>query len=62
MTRKERKELARKIVKYETMIQKSESDKTIEFAKEKLNELIMSTDFNLEDMAYIDDLVRKSLT
>ena len=62
MNRKERREFARKIAKYEKVIQKSESKETIKSVQEELENLIMSTDFDLEDMAYIDDLVQKSLT
>lgn len=65
MTRKERRELARKIAKYERMIQKSESKETIEFAKGKIEELITSSltiETTLEDIDYIDDLVKRLLT
>jgi hypothetical protein len=65
MTRKERRELARKIAKYEKLIQKSESEETIEFAKGKIEELITSSltiETTLEDMDYIDDLVKRLLT
>jgi len=64
MTRKEQKELAQKIVKYERMIQKSESKETIEFAENKINELItlsLEKGLTLTDMEYIDDLIQKSL-
>lgn len=64
MTRKEQKELAQKIVKYERMIQKSESKETIEFAENKIDELItlsLEKGLTLADMEYIDDLIQKSL-
>ena len=61
MNRKERREIARKIAKYEKVIQKSESKETIKSAQDKINEIIMSTNFDLEDMAYIDELVQKNL-
>jgi hypothetical protein len=65
MNRKERRELARKIAKYEKMIQRSESEETIEFAKGKIEELITSSltiETTLEDMDYINDLVKRLLT
>ena len=65
MSRKERRELARKIAKYEKVIQNSESKEAIDFAKMKIEEIIKSsliTEITLEDMDYIDNLVQRILT
>lgn len=61
MTKQECKELAKQIAKYEIVIQKSESKEAVLAAKQQLTNLIMSTDFSFEDMAYIDELVKKVL-
>ena len=66
MTRKDRRELARKIAKQEQIIKKYKDDKdAVKAAQDRIDEIITSyltIETTLEDMDYIDELVQKILS
>ena len=60
MKNKERKILAKKIAKAESIIQANSNSKAVERAKNEIFELSSQID-NLEDMLMIDELVQEIL-
>ena len=60
MKKKELKNLAQKIVKYERIIQTSDDKKLVHQAEEEIMRLSSSVD-SLEDMVAIDELVMELL-
>ena len=63
MTRKERRELARKIAKEEKVIRKYKNDKdAVDNAQERISKLILSYELTPDDIDYMDDLIQKILS
>ena len=60
MKKKEIKNLAQKIAKYERIIQNSDDDKMVRQAQEEIKRLSSSVD-SLDDMVAIDELVMELL-
>ena len=60
MKKKEIKNLAQKIAKYERIIQNSDDDKMVRQAQEEIMHLSSSVD-SLDDMVAIDELVMELL-
>ena len=60
MKRKEKKQLAERIAKYERIIQQSDDEKLIKEAQTKTMELCSHVD-NIEDMVEIDEIVQSLL-
>ena len=60
MKKKEIKNLAQKIAKYERIIQNSDDDKMVRQAQEKIMEITSSVN-SLDDMVAIDELVMELL-
>ena len=60
MKKKEIKNLAQKIAKYELIVQTSDDKKAVRQAQETIMELTSSVD-NMEDMIAIDELVMELL-
>jgi phage shock protein A len=60
MKKKEIKNLAQKIAKYERIIQNSDDDKMVRQAQEEIMRLSSSVD-SLDDMVAIDELVMELL-
>lgn len=60
MKRKEKKQLAEKIVKYERIVQSSDNEKEIKEAQNKILELSSHVN-NIEDIMEIDEMVQDLL-
>ena len=60
MKRKEKKQLAEKIAKYERIVQSSDDEKEIKEAQNKILELSSHVD-NIEDIMEIDEMVQDLL-
>ena len=62
MTKKQMKQLAAKIAKFETIIQTSKDEDEIREAKDKLIQLNESAELDLNDMLKLDEMVTDLLT
>ena len=60
MKRKEKKQLAEKIVKYERIIQQNTDEKLIKEAQAKIMELSSHVD-NIDDIMEVDEMVQNLL-
>ena len=60
MKRKEKKQLAEKIVKYERMIQQNTDEELIKEAQAKIMELSSHVD-NIDDIMEVDEMVQNLL-
>ena len=61
MTKKQLKQLARKMADLERTIQTSDDSQKVYEAKEKMTHLTESSELELEDMIALDELIQKYL-
>ena len=61
MTKKQLKQLAKKIAEYEHTIQTSDDKNAIDFAKDSIVKIQESADLDLDEMVLLDELVRNYL-
>lgn len=61
MTKKQLKQLAKKVAEYEYIIQSSNDKNLVQDAKDKMVQATDAADLSLEDMLTMDELVQKYL-
>lgn len=62
MTRKQLKQLAKKLADYEYTIQTSDDPYKVNEAKDRISQLTESAELNLEAMVALDDMIQKILS
>lgn len=62
MTKKQLKQLAKKIANYEFTIQTSNDPYKINEAKDRITQLTESSDLDLEEMVSLDDMIQNILS
>lgn len=62
MTKKQLKQLAKKLASYEFIIQTSDDPREVNDAKDQISHLSDSADLTLEDMVSLDDMIQKILS
>lgn len=62
MTKKQLKQLAKKLADYEYTIQTSNDPYKVNEAKDRISQLTESSDLEVEDMVALDDMIQKILS
>lgn len=62
MTKKQLKQLAKKLADYEFIIQTSSDPYKVNDAKDRIAQLTESSDLELEDMVKLDDMIQAMLS
>lgn len=62
MTKKQLKQLAKKLADYEFIIQTSSDPYKINDAKDRIAQLTESSDLEIEDMVKLDDMIQAMLS
>lgn len=62
MTKKQLKQLAKKLADYEFIIQTSDDQYKINDAKDRIAQLTESADLEIEDMVKLDDMIQAMLS
>ena len=62
MTKKQLKQLAKKIANYEFTIQTSNDPYKVNEAKDRITQLTESSDLDLEEMVSLDDMIQNILS
>lgn len=61
MTKKQLKQLAKKLADYEFIIQTSQDQYKVNEAKNRISQLTESSDLDLEEMVKLDDMIQEML-
>ena len=62
MTKKQLKQLAKKLADYEFIIQTSDDQYKVNDAKDRIAQLTESSDLEIEDMVKLDDMIQAMLS
>ena len=62
MTKKQLKQLAKKLADYEFIIQTSDDKHKVNDAKDRIAQLTESADLEIEDMVKLDDMIQAMLS
>lgn len=62
MTKKQLKQLAKKLADYELIIQTSSDPYKVNDAKDRIAQLTESSDLEIEDMVKLDDMIQAMLS
>jgi phage shock protein A len=62
VTKKQLKQLAKKLADYEYTIQTSNDPYKVNEAKDRISQLTESSDLEIEDMVALDDMIQKILS
>lgn len=62
MTKKQLKQLAKKLADYEFIIQTSDDQYKVNDAKDRIAQLTESADLEIEDMVKLDDMIQAMLS
>ena len=62
MTKKQLKQLAKKLADYEYTIQTSNDPYKVNEAKDRISQLTESSELEIEDMVALDDMIQKILS